>query len=95
MRLIVGQRIYRTLGLTYNHISFLGDVMVSGKPQKNVVGYNSDSAYTFADSKKKPLEGSSEMKSNLEISSKDVCAGFAVAVSVFFFFAFLLIQYKF
>lgn len=77
----MGLKVYRDIGLTYHHVSFLNDILVSGKPQKNVVGYDAESAYTFADSKKKPLEGSSDIKNNLVLTSNDVCAGFAVSVS--------------
>lgn len=78
----MAQKIYRDLGLTYYHVSFPGDLLVSGKTQKNVVGYDQDSAYTFADSKKKPLSGNADMKSNLTPAITDVCADFALNVSV-------------
>ena len=67
--------------MTYYQVSPLGEMEVSGKPQKTIVGYDKDYVYTFADSKKKPLEGSAEMKSNLALKEIDVCAGFAVNVS--------------
>ncbi|XP_076762006.1 retinoid- and fatty-acid binding glycoprotein apolipophorin [Xylocopa sonorina] len=78
VRLLLGHKMYRDLGLTYYHISYPGPLYVSGKPQTNIVGYDADSAYTFADSKKKPLSGSSDMKSNLSPTVNDVCADFAV-----------------
>lgn len=78
VRLFLGQKAYRDLGLTYHHIGFLNDILVSGKMQKNVVGYDSTAGYTFADSKNKPLEGSID-KNNLVLTSNDVCAGFAVS----------------
>ncbi|XP_076231616.1 retinoid- and fatty-acid binding glycoprotein apolipophorin [Calliopsis andreniformis] len=78
LRLLLAQKIYKDRGLTYYHISFPGDLLVSGKPQKNIVGYDHDSVYTFADSKKKPLSGSADMKSNLSPTTNDVCADFAV-----------------
>jgi hypothetical protein len=73
--------VYKQLGLTYYHVSPLKDLEVSGKPQKNVIGFDKDYAYTFTDSKKKPLEGSTELKNNLALARGDVCAGFAVNVS--------------
>jgi len=82
LRLIVGEKLYRDLGLTYYHVYHPGDVQVSGKPQKNIVGYDSHSAYVFADSKKKPLNGNTELKNNLVFPAADVCADFAVAVSL-------------
>nr|UEP64281.1 apolipophorin [Cotesia flavipes] len=78
LRLLMGEKIYRDSGLTYYHVGFLNDILVSGKPQKNVVGFDAQSGYTFADSKKKPLDGSIE-KSNLVVTNNDVCAGFAVS----------------
>ena len=82
IRLLLGHKIYRDLGLTYYHVSYPEELLVSGKAQKNIVGYDQDSVYTFADSKKKPLTGSTDMKSNLSPAIKDVCADFAVSVSV-------------
>lgn len=79
LRLIVGEKLYRDLGLTYYHVYYPGEVQASGKPQKNIVGYDSDSAYVFADSKKKPLSGNSELRNNLVLPAVDVCADFAVA----------------
>ncbi|XP_063988684.1 apolipophorins [Diachasmimorpha longicaudata] len=78
VRLFMGQQVYRDLGLTYHHIGPLNDIWVSGKVQKNVVGYDSTDGYTFADSKNKPLDGSID-KNNLVLTSNDVCAGFAVS----------------
>lgn len=78
LRLILGLKIYRDLGLTYYHVSYPKELLVSGKPQKNIVAYDQDNVYTFADSKKKPLTGSTDMKSNLVPAIKDVCADFAV-----------------
>ena len=74
------------MGLMYYHLSPMKDMEISGKPQKNVVGYDSDYVYTFADSKKKPLEGNAEMKNNVALPGGDVCVGFAVNVSALFFF---------
>ncbi|KAK1130809.1 hypothetical protein K0M31_018919 [Melipona bicolor] len=79
IRLLLGHKIYRDLGLTYYHVSYPEELLVSGKAQKNIVGYDQDSVYTFADSKKKPLTGSTDMKSNLSPAIKDVCADFAVS----------------
>nr|XP_012148156.1 PREDICTED: apolipophorins [Megachile rotundata] len=79
IRLLLGQKMYRDLGLTYHHVSYPNELLVSGKPQKNIVGYDQDYAYTFADSKKKPLSGSSDMKNNLVATTNDVCADFAVS----------------
>ncbi|XP_001604024.1 apolipophorins [Nasonia vitripennis] len=77
-RLHLGREVYNKMGLTYYHVSPLKDLEINGKSQKNVVGYDKDYVYTFADSKKKPLEGSSDLKSNLATVNGDVCAGFAV-----------------
>ncbi|XP_011501184.1 PREDICTED: apolipophorins-like, partial [Ceratosolen solmsi marchali] len=77
-RLFLGRDVYNQLGLTYYHVSPLKDLEVSGKPQKNVIGFDKEYAYTFADSKKKPLEGNAELKSNLALAGADVCAVFAV-----------------
>lgn len=77
-RLFMGQKIYRDLGLTYHHIGFLDEILIGGKPQKNIVGYDAESAYAFTDSKKKPLEGSLE-REGLVISTNDVCASFATS----------------
>ncbi|XP_023246016.1 apolipophorins [Copidosoma floridanum] len=78
-RLLLGREIYKQLGMTYYHLSPLKDIEIAGKPQKSVVGFDKDYVYTFSDSKKKPLEGSTEMKSSLTLPGKDVCAGFAVS----------------
>lgn len=80
-RLHLGRDVYNKMGLTYYHVSPLKDLEINGKPQKNIVGYDKENVYTFADSKKKPLEGSSELKSNLVVANGDVCAGFAANVS--------------
>ncbi|KAK2585087.1 hypothetical protein KPH14_008599 [Odynerus spinipes] len=79
LRLLLGQKMYRDLGLTYYHVSFPNDILVSGKPQKNVVGYDYDSVYTFADSKKRPLDGSNELRNTMVPSTNDVCADFAIS----------------
>jgi hypothetical protein len=79
LRLVLGQKTYRDLGLTYYHMFNTGDVTVSGKEQKNIVGYDYEHAYTFADSKKKPLEGSAATRTNMALSNNDVCASFAVS----------------
>lgn len=79
LRLLLGQKVYRDLGLEYYHVSFLDDILISGKPQKNIVGYDYDSAYTFSDSKKRPMEGSNDLRNNLVLSTSDVCADFAVS----------------
>ncbi|XP_076681659.1 retinoid- and fatty-acid binding glycoprotein apolipophorin isoform X2 [Andrena cerasifolii] len=79
IRLLLGQKTYRDLGLTYHHVSFPKDLLVSGKLQKNIVGYDHDSVYTFADSKKKPLSGNADMKNHLVVPTSDVCADFAVS----------------
>ena len=64
---------------------FLTDnIEISGKPQKNIVGFDYENVYTFAESKKKPLEGNTEMKNNLALTDDDVCAGFAVKVDLNF-----------
>ncbi|XP_011871153.1 PREDICTED: apolipophorins [Vollenhovia emeryi] len=78
LRLILGHKVYRDLGLTYYHMYHTDDIQVSGKVQKNIVGYDSDSVYVFGDSKKKPLTGNTELKSNMVLSTDDVCANFAV-----------------
>ncbi|XP_023288424.1 apolipophorins, partial [Orussus abietinus] len=78
LRILMGHKVYQDLGLTYYQISPLDDLQVSGKPQKNIVGYDYDAAYTFADAKKKPIEGSTEIRNNLVQLSNDVCSGFAV-----------------
>ncbi|KAF7405857.1 hypothetical protein HZH68_005226 [Vespula germanica] len=79
LRLLLGQKIYHDLGLTYYHVWFPNDTLVSGKPQKNIVGYDYDSVYTFSDSKKKPLEGNNELRNNMVLSTSDVCADFAIS----------------
>lgn len=77
----MGQKIYRDLGLTYYLVYHTNDIQVSGKVQKNIVGYDSDSVYVFADSKKKPLSGNTDLRNNMVLPTVDVCADFAVAVS--------------
>ncbi|XP_035725460.1 apolipophorins-like [Vespa mandarinia] len=79
LRLLLGQAIYRNLGLSYYHVWFSNDTLVYGKPQKNIVAYDYDSVYTFSDSKKKPLEGSNELRNNMILSTSDVCADFAIS----------------
>lgn len=80
VRLLLGQKTYRDLGLTYYHISYPDELIVSGKPQKNIVGYDENSVYTFADSdSKKPLVGRPDLKNNLVVPTADVCADFAVS----------------
>ncbi|XP_076643954.1 retinoid- and fatty-acid binding glycoprotein apolipophorin [Halictus rubicundus] len=80
VRLLVGQKTYRNLGLTYYHISYPNELLVSGKPQKNIVGYDKHSVYTFADSDaQRPLTGRADLKNNLVVPTTDVCADFAVS----------------
>jgi len=71
--------VYGELGLTYYHVYYPGEIQVSDKPQKNIVGYDSHSVYTFADHKKKPMSGNAEMRNNMVVPA-DVCADFAVSV---------------
>lgn len=68
------------MGLTYYHISPLKDLEISGKPHKGVVGFDNEAVYQLTDTKKKPLEGSTELKSNLALTGHDVCATFAAKV---------------
>lgn len=82
VRLLQGLKTYRDLGLTYHHIYFSGDIQVSGKTQKNIVAYDQDSAYILADHKKKPLSGNSELRNNMVLPAVDVCADFALTVSM-------------
>ncbi|KAJ8687230.1 hypothetical protein QAD02_023024 [Eretmocerus hayati] len=77
-RLLMARNTYNKLGLTYFHVSPLADLEIAGKPQKTAVGYDKNFVYTFADSKKKPLEGNADFKKDLVLTKKDVCAGFAV-----------------
>lgn len=80
IRLLLGQKTYRDLGLTYYHISYPSELLVSGKPQKNIVGYDKQNVYTFGDSDAaRPLTGRSDLKNNLVVSTTDVCADFAVS----------------
>ncbi|XP_078038624.1 retinoid- and fatty-acid binding glycoprotein apolipophorin, partial [Augochlora pura] len=80
IRLILGLKTYRDLGLTYYHISYPDELLVSGKPQKNIVGYDKESVYTFADcDAKRPLAGNTDLKNNLVVPKTDVCADFAVS----------------
>lgn len=69
------------MGLTYYHVYYTNDIQASGKAQKNIVGYDSDSVYVFADNKKKPLSGNTDLRNNIVLPTVDVCADFAVAVS--------------
>lgn len=82
LRLLQGQKMYRDLGLTYYQIYHPADIQVSGKTQKNIVGYDHDSVYVLSDSKKKPLSGNTELRNNMVIPSSDVCADFSIAVSI-------------
>ncbi|XP_014235825.1 apolipophorins [Trichogramma pretiosum] len=75
-RLILGYDLYNRMGLTYYHVSPLTEIEVAGKPAKNVVGKDKNYVYTFADSKKKPLEGDPELE--IELDEEDVCANFAI-----------------
>ncbi|XP_071631577.1 apolipophorins [Temnothorax longispinosus] len=79
LRIIIGQKVYRDLGLTYYHIYYTNDIQVSGKAQKSIVGYDSDSVYVFGDNKKKPLSGNTELRNNMVLPTVDVCADFAIA----------------
>ncbi|KAL0104310.1 hypothetical protein PUN28_017203 [Cardiocondyla obscurior] len=79
LRLIIGRKMYRDLGLTYYHVYNTNEIQVSGKPQKNIVGYDSNGAYVFGDNKKKPLSGNADLKNNMVLPAVDVCADFAVA----------------
>ncbi|KAG5308105.1 APLP protein, partial [Acromyrmex insinuator] len=79
LRLVLGLKVYQDLGLGYYQVYYTNDIQISGKVQKNIVGFDSDSVYVFADSKKKPLSGNTELKSNMALSSIDVCADFAIA----------------
>jgi hypothetical protein len=78
LRLLIGLKIYRDLGLNYYQVHHTNDIQISGKVQKNIVGYDSDSVYVFADNKKKPLTGNTELKKNMVLPTVDVCADFAV-----------------
>lgn len=82
---------YKKMGLTYYHLSPLADIEISNKPAQNVVGIDDDHVYTFADSKKKPLEGSSDMKTNFK-RTHDVCTNFAVGVSYFLIYSLNLVS---
>jgi len=79
LRLLLAQIVYGELGLTYYHVYYPGEIQVSDKPQKNIVGYDSHSVYTFADHKKKPMSGNAEMRNNMVLPI-DVCADFAISV---------------
>jgi len=61
-------------------VYYPGEILVSDKPQKNIVGYDSHSAYTFADHKKKPMSGNTEIRNNMMLPTVDVCADFAISV---------------
>ncbi|KAL6267909.1 hypothetical protein P5V15_000977, partial [Pogonomyrmex californicus] len=76
-RLLIAQKIYRDLGLTFYQVH-PSDIQVSGKTQKNIVGYDNDSVYVFGDSKKKPLTGNTDLRNNMVLPTFDVCADFAV-----------------
>ncbi|XP_012266095.2 apolipophorins [Athalia rosae] len=78
LRLLLGQLAYNNLGATYHQIANLDEILLSGKPVKNVVGYDGDSIYTFADSKKNPMEGNSQLRKTMSLTNEDVCANFAV-----------------
>lgn len=92
MRLLLGQIAYSDLGLTYHQIARLDNILISGKVAKNVVGYDADSVFTFADSKKKPVEGSSKLKNDMTLATSDVCAEFAANVSAFLIFKFFSLK---
>ncbi|XP_046751140.1 apolipophorins [Diprion similis] len=77
LRLLFGLVVYNEMGLTYHEIADMDDILISGKADKSVVGFDSDSVFTFADSKKRPIEGSTELKNNMVLASRDVCAQFA------------------
>lgn len=91
--MLIGQKTYRDLGLTYYHMFNTGEVQVDGKDQKNVVGYDRSGSYTYADAKKKPLDGSGSSK-GLAVSNNDVCANFAVNVRVPFFISYQFVLSK-
>ncbi|XP_019888404.1 apolipophorins [Ooceraea biroi] len=78
LRILLARMVYEQLGLTYYHVYYPGEIQVSDKPQKNIVGYDSHSAYTFADNKKKPLGGNTELRNNMVLPTSDVCADFAL-----------------
>lgn len=82
LRLLQGMKTYRDLGMTYHHVYHPGDIQVSGKTQKNIVAFDQDGAYTLADSKKRPLSANSELKNNMVLPAVDVCADFAISVSM-------------
>ncbi|XP_024883044.1 apolipophorins-like [Temnothorax curvispinosus] len=79
LRIIIGQKVYRDLGLTYYHVYFTNDIQVSGKAQKSIVGYDIDRVYVFGDNKKKPLSGNTELRNNMVLPTVDMCANFAIA----------------
>ncbi|XP_011691522.1 PREDICTED: apolipophorins [Wasmannia auropunctata] len=79
LRLILALKAYRDLGMNYYHVYNTKDIQVSGKVQKNIVGYDSDSVYVFGDNKKRPLTGNTDLKNNMVLPVVDVCADFAVA----------------
>lgn len=82
LRLALGYKAYTDLGLTYHQIAGLDDILISGKAVKNVVGFDSDSVFTLADAKKNPVEGSTDLKKKMVVTSGDVCASFAANVSI-------------
>ena len=64
---------YRDQGISLHIISPLNDLALDNDKSANeIVGFDSDHVYTIGDAKKKPLEGSSELREHLKNES-DSC----------------------
>ena len=72
---------YRDQGISLHIISPLSDLALDNeKPANEIVGFDSEHVYTIGDAKKKPLEGSSELREHLKNES-DACIKVALGVS--------------
>jgi len=64
---------YRDQGISLHVISPLTDLALDNeKPANEIVGFDSEYVYTIGDAKKKPLEGSTELRDHLKNES-DTC----------------------
>ncbi|XP_044727273.1 apolipophorins isoform X2 [Chrysoperla carnea] len=71
------QEKYRWNGATFNLITPLDDLEVEDSKQaKSVIGFNRNGAFTYADAKKKTVEGNAKLKDELEYPA-DSCIDFA------------------
>lgn len=67
VRSYIGSYVSRSEGISVHMITPLSDLSLDNdKPSDEIVGFDSEHVYTLEDAKKKPLEGSTELRSHLK-----------------------------